>query len=109
MTRPAKGCFHQERLVLFGRWICLISGGFVVLNGMRILAGHAPAPAVGFHALATAAAGMVWWVASRGPMTIATMGTGRRRGHVACARASRRCRSGHTRAVRRAPARIRYR
>ena len=66
--------FHQSRLTLFGRWVFVVSGIFLVFFGL-IHVSHAFAldPGVLFHVLATGVAGLIWVLGSRARMTMTTM------------------------------------
>ena len=66
--------FHQSRLALYGRWIFLISGAFLLFS----MAGPAGTdarfvPALLYHAIGTGAAGLVWLFGSRVRMTMRAM------------------------------------
>jgi serine/threonine-protein kinase len=53
--------FYQNRLALFGGWVFLISGGFLLVGFvLRAAVGAAAEPANWFHAAATLVAGVVW-------------------------------------------------
>ena len=66
--------FHQSRLALYGRWIFLISGAFLLFS----MAGPAGTdarfvPGLLYHAIGTGAAGLVWLFGSRARMTMSAM------------------------------------
>ncbi|MDH4066331.1 MAG: hypothetical protein OEW19_18165, partial [Acidobacteriota bacterium] len=53
--------FLQERLGLFGRWVFLISGGFLVFGTVvRVALGVPLSPATAFHVLGTVVAAAIW-------------------------------------------------
>ena len=73
--------FFQSRLMHLGRWSVLVSGGFfVTLRLVRLIFGVPFDPALWFHALATALAGLMWVIPkgrrlSLGAMNVVDAGT----------------------------------
>lgn len=68
--------FLQERLSLFGRWVFLISGGFLVFGtAVRLVLGVPLSPATGFHVLGTLIAGAIWATARGGRLSLPTIQT----------------------------------
>src|SRR6187397_2815403 len=66
--------FHQGRLVLYGKWVFLISGAFLVFfAGVRLAIGLPFDAGIAFHALATAAAGLIWFAGARGRLQLRAM------------------------------------
>ena len=66
--------FHQSRLALYGRWLCLVSGAFLVVTlSMRFVHGMPFDAAALFHAMATAAAGLTWYLGARVRMRLFAM------------------------------------
>ena len=57
-TRTEEGrAFYQGRVTLLGKWICLVSGSFLVFFGiLRTAQGIPPNSGVVFHAIGTALA-----------------------------------------------------
>jgi hypothetical protein len=65
--------FHQSRLALYGRWIFLVSGAFLLFFSAIRLLFFPFDPAVLFHALATLMAGVMWGFGARARMSMPTM------------------------------------
>jgi eukaryotic-like serine/threonine-protein kinase len=66
--------FLQARLSLFGRWVFVISGGFLLFGTMvRVALGVPIAPATAFHVLGTLIAGAIWLTARRGRLSLLTI------------------------------------
>ncbi|MDH4063265.1 MAG: serine/threonine protein kinase [Acidobacteriota bacterium] len=66
--------FLQDRLSLFGRWVFLISGSFLVLGtAVRVALGVPLSPATSFHVLGTLIAGAIWVTARSGRLAVPTI------------------------------------
>jgi len=66
--------FHQSRLTLFGRWVFIVSGTFLVFYGLlHVSQAFALDPGALFHMLATGVAGLIWALGSRTRMTMKAM------------------------------------
>jgi serine/threonine-protein kinase len=74
-TRTEEGrAFYQGRVALLGKWICLVSGSFLVFFGvLRATQGIPPNSGVLFHAIGTAFAGLIWAIGARARLSIAGM------------------------------------
>lgn len=66
--------FQQSRLALFGRWIFVISGSFlVVFAALRAVTGIPFDTAVLYHVFGTALAGVIWALGTSTRMTVPAM------------------------------------
>jgi serine/threonine-protein kinase len=66
--------FHQSRLALYGRWLFLVSGAFLVFfAGVRLVIAMPFDAGVASHAMSTAAAGLIWLSGARGRMQLPAM------------------------------------
>ena len=65
--------FFQSRLALFGQWIFVVSGVFLVIFGTIRLLFFPFTPALLLHALATLVAGVLWSLGSRARLSVPAM------------------------------------
>jgi eukaryotic-like serine/threonine-protein kinase len=66
--------FHQTRLALYGRWVCLVSGAFLVFfTSVHVAYGLGLETGTYYHALGTAIGAVIWAAGARLRISVSTM------------------------------------